>query len=147
MIRGRLLGAPGRLRPFVTAHLVLRAPQIVGDVDFLVDTGADSTVLAPTDTLRLGIDITQLPQGPRSTGVGGMTATVSITAAITPEQQTLSIPLRILAPVNRRQQAALSRIPSLLGRDVLSHFALFFEARTSKVLLLEPHEADALGLA
>ena len=37
-------------------------------------------------------------------------------------------------------------IPSLLGRDVLSHFALFLEERTGRVLLLEPHEADALPL-
>ena len=37
-------------------------------------------------------------------------------------------------------------VPSLLGRDVLAHFALFVEERTRKVLLLEPAEADALGL-
>ena len=37
-------------------------------------------------------------------------------------------------------------IPSLLGRDVLSHFALFLEERTGRVLLLEPHEAAALPL-
>ena len=37
-------------------------------------------------------------------------------------------------------------IPSLLGRDILSNFALFIEERTDKVLLLEPAEADALGL-
>lgn len=37
-------------------------------------------------------------------------------------------------------------IPSLLGRDVLARFALFFEERTGRVLLLEPSEADALEL-
>jgi len=40
----------------------------------------------------------------------------------------------------------MPRIPSLLGRDILSHFALFVEERTNRVLLLEAHEADALPL-
>ena len=40
----------------------------------------------------------------------------------------------------------MPRIPFLLGRDVLSHFALFLEERTNRVLLLEAYEADALPL-
>lgn len=54
--------------------------------------------------------------------------------------------LRILAPRSRAQQTALAHIPSLLGRDLLSHFALLFEERTDRVLLLEPREADGLRL-
>jgi len=37
-------------------------------------------------------------------------------------------------------------IPSLLGRDVLAHFALFFEESTGRVLLLDPGEAQRLAL-
>lgn len=33
-------------------------------------------------------------------------------------------------------------MPSVLGRDILSRFALFMEERTQRVLLLEPDEAD-----
>ena len=39
-----------------------------------------------------------------------------------------------------------SRIPSLLGRDLLSYFALFIEERSHRVLLREPDEADAVVL-
>jgi len=53
--------------------------------------------------------------------------------------QTLMLPI-LEAP------STLFHIPSLLGRDILSHFALFMEERTSRVLLLEPQEADALHL-
>jgi hypothetical protein len=55
-----------------------------------------------------------------------------------------SIPLTltILEPILNR----ILSIPSLLGGDVLSHFALFMEERTGRVLLLEPHEANALDI-
>ena len=146
MIRGFLLGSPGRLRPFVTAHVAIPTEQIVGEVDFLIDTGADSTLLAPRDALDLGLDLSQLPPGPHSTGVGGITPTVYAESTITLDRHGFTIPLPILAPGSQRQQAALARIPSLFGRDLLAHFALFFEERTAKVLLLEPQEADALNL-
>lgn len=36
-------------------------------------------------------------------------------------------------------------IPSLLGRDMLSRFALYMEERTTMLVLLDPDEADAVG--
>jgi hypothetical protein len=141
-----MVGYPGPPRPFVAARLVIPAHQLAGNVDFLIDTGADSTVLAPRDALRLGLDLSLLPQGPGSAGVGGTTPTVQVDAIITLDQRSFTTTLRILAPSSQRQMAALAWIPSLLGRDLLAHFALFFEERTGKVLLLESAEADALGL-
>lgn len=52
--------------------------------------------------------------------------------------------LRVLAPQTRRQHQALRFIPSLLGRDILSHFALYIEEATNLVLLLEPEKAAAV---
>jgi predicted aspartyl protease len=147
MIRGILREELGRRRPFVTGLLEISAAQVAGDVAFLIDTGADSTVLAPRDTIRLGLDLQQLPQGSPSTGIGGRTATAYADAILTLDGRQHEVRLRILAPGTQEQQRALARIPSLLGRDMLSHFALFYEERTGKVLLLEPREADALGLS
>jgi predicted aspartyl protease len=144
MIRGRFEGL--RRRPFVTAHLSIPSQNISGQVSFLVDTGADSIVLAPADALFLGIDTAALQQGAPSIGVGGPTTTVNTAAILTLNNRVFNILLRILAPRSRQQQQALRTIPSLLGRDILSHFALFVEERTSRVLLLEPQEADALDL-
>ena len=54
--------------------------------------------------------------------------------------QSYSTPLTIYIPKTPLP------IHSLFGRTVLSHFALFMEERTDRVLLLEPTEADALNL-
>lgn len=146
MIHGYFGGPQGRRRPFVIADVAIPAIGIAGTVHFLVDTGADSTLLAPRDAIQLRIDLARLPPDDPTMGVGGRTSTVSTDATITFDNYSFTIRLRILAPVSRVQQQDLQFIPSLLGRDILSHFALFIEARRDRVLLLEASEANALNL-
>ena len=119
---------------------------VSGEIEFLVDTGADSTILGPVDVLFLDLDIGALPAGPRSVGVGGRIATARVDATLVFSNRSVPIVLRVLSPRSRRQQQAVLRLPSLLGWDVLRHYALILEERTGRVLLLEPNEADALNL-
>ena len=149
MIRGYFLTEGGRARPFVDA--VFRFPSLPARpfrVPLLVDTGADRTLIGPFDAQALQrefeLELGRLPRGPRSTGVGGSVDTRAIDALI--QLDAFSLPLR-LTILDQPPGAPLLRLPSLLGRDVLSQFALFFEERTGRVLLLEPHEADALNLS
>ena len=145
MIRGRRIGAPaGVLRPFVLAHVVIPALAIAGDVNFLVDTGADGTLLAAADAARLEIATSRLPKGTASRGVGGATPTVHTEATITLGPDRYQLELRILAPETARQRRELAHVPSLLGRDILSRFALFYDHVVGLVLLLEPDEAAAI---
>jgi hypothetical protein len=146
MIRGQFRGDPSRRRPFVDADVTFPSVGVTGKVALLVDTGADSTVLAPTHARRLQIPLTQLPAGPPGTGVGGTMPTVVVPARLTLGPHTFPLTLRILVPATPRQQQAVRSIPSLLGRDILAHFALFMEQRSERVVLLEPHEAAALHL-
>jgi predicted aspartyl protease len=138
MIRGYLSAGTPR-RPFVSARF--RFPALdnrLHPVELLVDTGADRTILSPVDARRLGIALANLPRGLPSTGIGGQVTTRSIEAILT--INAFSTPLTLPIPEMTRP------IPSLLGRDILSRFALYLEERTNRVLLLESHEADNLGL-
>lgn len=147
MIRGYFATIRTRRRPVVDA--VLHFPTL-GDrgvqVRLLVDTGADRTVLAPVDATRLvrefGIDLAALAAGVPSRGIGGQWSTRTIEAVLTLDRIAMPLSLTILEP----RPGPLSPMPSLLGRDILSRFALFMEERTSRVLLLEPDKADALQL-
>lgn len=78
--------------------------------------------------------------------MGGRSETVAAEAMLSFETREIPVHLRVLTPRTRVQQQLLGTMPSLLGRDVLSEFALFFEERTGRVLLLDPGEADALAL-
>jgi hypothetical protein len=147
MIRGHLASRGGAVkRPYVYGYVTIPSLQVEGDVEFLVDTGADTTLLAPYDALALGIDVTRLPPGLPTRGVGGTAPTATVQATLILDSSTFSLTLRILAPQGRQQQHALAYIPSLLGRDIISHFALFFEERSDRVLLLEPGEVATLQL-
>jgi hypothetical protein len=147
MIRGYFIREGGQSRPFVDAVFGFPGPFAgTFQVRLLADTGADRTVIGPRDasrlSRRLGIDLATLPSGVPSRGIGGQqnTRTIQSTLAIGSFATTLT--LTILDPGS----FPLLAIPSLLGRDVSSRFALIVEQRTNRVLLLEPHEADALNL-
>jgi len=146
VIRGYFLARGVRRRPFVDAEISLPAfGNRSIDVPLLIDTGADRTILAPNDAsqlmAQLGLRLADLPEGPPSTGVGGRMATRRIEATLVIGGFiTAPLALTILEP----PRGVSLPIPSLLGRDILSLFALFLEERTDRVLLLEPHEADAI---
>ncbi|MGI8550918.1 MAG: aspartyl protease family protein [Dehalococcoidia bacterium] len=146
MIRGRLVGGRGYSRPYVTVRVMVPSQNVDDDVSFLVDTGADSTLLSPSDALYLGIDLSQLPHGDVMSGVGGTTSTVMAESTLGLGDRSFDLALRILVPNAGEPSGVLNRIPSLLGRDILAHFALFLEERTRRVLLLKPDEADRLNL-
>ena len=116
------------------------------NVLFLIDTGADASLIGDFDAFRMvsdfGVDLTELQDGPSSRGLGGIAATKTAEATLRFGDFPITISIDILEPSSETHFA----VPSLLGRDVLAHFALFVEERTRKVLLLEPAEADALGL-
>jgi hypothetical protein len=62
MIRGYLLARGRARRPFVVGRIGIPA-QAIDDVNLLVDTGADGTLISPSDATRLRIDLSQLPCG------------------------------------------------------------------------------------
>src|SRR5713226_1404901 len=133
MIRGQYLSRPGRRQPFIDVTFqfpILTSVRL--DASLLVDTGAERTILAPVDALRLeqqlGIRIAALPIGRPSIGVGGRVATRSLPATVILDTVELEVLLTVLeAPIT-----SMSAIPSILGRDVLAHFALFLEERTDR---------------
>ena len=142
MLVGHFSGAGTRRRPFVSIDIqfpVLSNQRI--SVDLLVDTGADRTVLAPSDAAKLDIHITTLPQGRPSIGIGGRRHIHTIDAVVILGTTEIHLPLAILAP-----EASPLPLPSVLGRDILRYFALFLEERTDRVLLLDPEEAGTLPL-
>ncbi len=134
-------------RPYLTGSIDIPAVGLVEmPVEFLIDTGADRSIIGSSDASRMvrnfGVDLTALQDGPRGRGIGGDVATKTAEIALKFGDFSKNMRMEILEPPPDARFA----IPSLLGRDVLSQFALFIEERTDKVLLLEPAESDALGL-
>ena len=149
MIRGYFSLRSGRKRPFITASLEFpsaRRPNRHIVTDFLVDTGADRTILSPRDAEKLhglGIEVEGLAIGPASTGIGGSVRTRVIDAIFNLDSSAFPLTIAIL---DATAGLGRSHIPSIIGRDILDQFALFVEQRSDRILLLDANEADALAL-
>ncbi|MXX52701.1 MAG: hypothetical protein F4Z35_01735 [Dehalococcoidia bacterium] len=117
------------------------------NVSFAVDTGASRTIIGHRDALSLsgahGVDLAKLPTGRQSLGIGGLASLRQTRVSMRIGSFNVDQDIPILEPIPGR----IVGLPSLLGRDILSHFALLMEERTSRVLLLEPAEADSLRVA
>lgn len=140
MIRGFFREDGPVQRPYLHCRIELPAGYAANteQIAFLVDTGADATMLSPAIAERVGLDIASLDFGRTSTGVGGAVAMRVVASNLL--VQGYSIPLTLHIPESRQP------IPSVLGRDFMSHFALFMEERRRLVLFFDQAELAQLGL-
>ena len=118
MIRGYFSPRFGRQRPFITAPLEFPSasePNRELVAHFLIDTGADRTVLARRDVEKLtdlGVVLEDLPPGPSSTGIGGRVRTRVIDAIIRLNSRRLPLAVVILEPLSG---PVASHVPSFWG--------------------------------
>jgi hypothetical protein len=69
VLRGRYGDTSGR--PYIAGRVVLPRLDLTVDVSFCLDTGADRTMLMPSDYLRVALDVTALRDAVETIGVGG----------------------------------------------------------------------------
>ena len=148
MIPGYFRDQDSILRPFV--NLTLEFPIANNqslEISFLIDTGADRTLISPVDGVRLrgelGVDILDLPFGSPIVGVGGQTETRMIDATLDIGAQTISTTLSLVEP----PLGHFPTMPSLLGRDILYELALFMEYTKDRLLLLEDSETEHISFS
>jgi len=130
MLRGRFGDTSGA--PYLEAHVSFPRLGLRGLVSFLVDTGADATVLMPPDSMKLGVDFRSLKNATTSVGIGGVSKGYSERAAISFFDHryiyTYVLNVEVSAPTldNRR-------FPSLLGRDILGQWRIIMDASRRQI--------------
>ena len=139
---------PDSAHPRPSVELDLRIPATdagVRDVTFLLDTGADYTVLSPTDAINLrvelGVDLLSLPLGPMIGGIGGEIATRRLRVAIARSNFVWQGEILLAEPPPGR----FIEMPSILCWDVMRYLTLFTDYATRRVLLLEPGDVAVVS--
>jgi len=131
-----VLDENGVLNPFIHANILGAAGTWVA-CTFLVDTGADTTVIAADTLLQLGLP-TQ-PSCRRLQGIGGVVSSVAVDTQIRFTQSDGS-PAIVRSLFDALTTADDSDI-SLLGRDVLGAFAVIVDRPGRAIhLITKPHK-------
>ena len=113
--------------------------DVVGEVTFLVDTGAASSVLMAGDVIDLGIDWNALPISPHTyIGAGGIARSRVASAFVIFEEIGVGthvywVPeLSVFEPDEEFQRA---QVPSLLGRDILNRWEMLYNPSEDRLEL------------
>ncbi|MYC31993.1 MAG: hypothetical protein F4X64_02315 [Chloroflexi bacterium] len=125
-------------RPTVEGHLTLPRFGIFRTINFLVDTGADSTCIHPRDGAPARIPFDLLGGSVPSSGVGGTVTYFRELAVL----EFLDVEAReihkyeldvFIAKPEPDSRHSINRLHSLLGRDVLDRWRMVYE-RTDNLL-------------
>src|SRR5437016_5956007 len=118
--------------PYLEARVAFPRLNVRGLVSFLVDTGADGTVLMPADSRKLGIDFRNLRNQTITEGIGGAAKGFNESAILsfTDRRYVYSylVKIEIAAPTTRNY-----RFPSLLGRDLLGKWRIVIDTYQRKL--------------
>ena len=132
MLRGRFGDTSGR--PYLEGRPILPRLNIRGDISFLVDTGADTSLLVPVDGMRLNIDYGQLSGDAERVGIGGLSHNF-----VEPAGVVFSEPKRFLHAyyINLRiapYDVEIIDLPSLLGRNILDRWRMTYDPQKKRLV-------------
>ncbi|MCH8188606.1 MAG: retroviral-like aspartic protease family protein [Proteobacteria bacterium] len=127
--------------PYIEGRPLIPRLNIDGYVSFLVDTGADTTVLMQTDGARLGLDYSRLKNETFAIGVGGEAKIYREPVNLVFSEAGTRIHLYVLDLHVLEPKSANKTMPSLLGRNILNRWRMSYNA-TNKRLFFEVLSAD-----
>ena len=109
----------------------------MGHVSFLFDTGADCSVLMPTDAINMGVDYNALRKPVDSLGIGGTAKTSAENAHLVfvdDDENCIygySVPLLICHP--QPEAPEVLRLPSVLGRNIIDQWRVIYDKSCSEL--------------
>ena len=113
-------------RPYVAARVNIPVIGAWAHVLFLIDTGADKSLLSASDARRIGIDYGALGSRSDIIGVGGKLEAYSVQTTIAfadSEAQVHFYRLTLDVACDSEQY----ELPSLLGRDILNRWCMTYD--------------------
>lgn len=140
-LTGQFRDAARHPYPSIEGRIAIASMDAVVRTPFLLDTGAEITLLMPTDAAALGIDTGNMTPTPHLvSSVGGDTRIYQVSASIMfADRENLYVYRAELAIA---EPGAHNRgLPSLLGRDILNRWRLRYDA-PANALDAEVHSAD-----
>lgn len=131
MLTGRFGDTSGR--PYIEGRLVLPRLGLQADISFLIDTGADTSLLHPTDGKVLGIDYSKLTGKDESIGVGGVCYNYLEEAMLLFTEPGKRLYVYTLDLAISPNSPDIMDLPSLLGRDILDQWGMTYRPKKKQL--------------
>ena len=126
-------------RPRVEARVGFTGLNLGGEIRFVVDTGADTTLIGYDDAIRLGVHYGHYrpEDSVRTLGIAGSLRTYDeegwlVLRSVDDGEHTFGVALSVA------EENPDGWVPSLLGRDILDRFDLFVSRRRNVLTLTRP---------
>jgi hypothetical protein len=139
MIIGRFGDTTGR--PYVEGRLVIPSQSLSTDISFILDTGADRTVLMPMDGAKIGLDYSKLGDACQSLGVGGYSSDFQEDAVLIFLDHGKQLCFYTFKLIVSAPAPEIGTIPSLLGRNIIDRWRVIYDP-VNDLLEADPHSAD-----
>jgi hypothetical protein len=107
--------------------LVIPQFNVDARISFLVDTGADSSLIAPADAKEMGIDIARLGSPVRSLGVGGTALSHRARGTLVFIERRFVHVYHLDALDIASPDPQMEEMPSLLGREILDRWRMIYD--------------------
>jgi hypothetical protein len=131
MLEGRFARDSGA--PYIQAHVLFPRLRLGGALWFLIDTGADGTLLMPADSRKLRVDFCLLTNSTVSQGIGGIARGYHETAVLSFSDRRYYIYSYLIKMELATPLAHNMRLPSLLGRDILRQWRLIVDSPENEI--------------
>ena len=128
-------------RPYIAARVNIPVVGAWAHVLFLVDTGADKSLLSASDARRIGIDYAALGAPSGIVGVGGSLDAYPVQADIAFADSEAKVHIYRLTIDVASSDSEQYELPSLLGRDILTRWRMTCDP-SNDLLALEVVSAD-----
>jgi hypothetical protein len=103
------------------------------DVSFLIDTGADRTVIMPPVWIRFSVPLNRLEKSVQLNGIGGLADAYVEKAILTFSEVGFGLRSYELDITIYKPSANTPPCASLLGRDILKNWALTFDPTNNNI--------------
>jgi predicted aspartyl protease len=120
-------------RPTIDCHITIKSLNIDGVVPFLIDTGADTSLLLPVDSVRFNIPFDQLTNSRIAYGLGGPAKVFYMPATLIVADKKTAYGYRFALDIAEPSEDLDDMPASLLGRDILQYWKLTIEFPEHKI--------------
>lgn len=131
MIAGRFGDTSGR--PYIEGRLYLPRFNLSADISFLLDTGADRSILMPGDAKKIALPFDQLTGDNERRGIGGLVHCFEERVLLVFDEPKVALYVYELTMDIMQADPQMEDVSSIIGRDIIDRWRITYDPQRRKL--------------